>query len=79
MFCNHVNFSRFGKPYDEQRYQQVISACQLEHDFELLPAADFTEIGENGTNLSGGQKHRISLARAVYSDADIYLLDRYCK
>jgi ABC-type multidrug transport system fused ATPase/permease subunit len=48
---------------------------QLSRDIEVLPAGDLTEIGENGINLSGGQKQRVSLARAIYHDADIYLLD----
>jgi ATP-binding cassette, subfamily C (CFTR/MRP), member 1 len=50
-------------------------ACQLERDLEILPAGDTTEIGEKGINLSGGQKARISLARAVYQDSDIILMD----
>ncbi|XP_040463336.1 canalicular multispecific organic anion transporter 1 isoform X2 [Falco naumanni] len=65
----------FGSELDEARYQQVIKACALLPDLELLPAGDQTEIGEKGINLSGGQKQRVSLARAVYSNADIYILD----
>ncbi|PVD27619.1 hypothetical protein C0Q70_12785 [Pomacea canaliculata] len=65
----------FGKLFNLQRYQQVLRACALEPDLEILPAGDMTEIGERGINLSGGQKQRVSLARAVYSDSDIYLLD----
>jgi ABC-type multidrug transport system fused ATPase/permease subunit len=49
--------------------------CELERDLEILPNGDLTEIGEKGINLSGGQKARISLARAVYAKKDIYLLD----
>uniref|UniRef100_A0A2K6UA00 ATP binding cassette subfamily C member 11 n=1 Tax=Saimiri boliviensis boliviensis TaxID=39432 RepID=A0A2K6UA00_SAIBB len=64
-----------GGPYDEARYLQVLHCCSLNQDLELLPFGDMTEIGERGLNLSGGQKQRISLARAVYSDRQLYLLD----
>ncbi|XP_017659517.1 PREDICTED: canalicular multispecific organic anion transporter 1 [Lepidothrix coronata] len=65
----------FGSELDEARYQQVLKACALLPDLKLLPAGDQTEIGEKGINLSGGQKQRVSLARAAYSNADIYVLD----
>ncbi|XP_040905275.1 canalicular multispecific organic anion transporter 1 [Toxotes jaculatrix] len=65
----------FGSPHEERRYQEVIQACALAPDLELLAGGDLTEIGEKGINLSGGQKQRVSLARAAYSQADIYLLD----
>ncbi|KAK3807501.1 MAG: multidrug resistance-associated protein 1 [Linnemannia gamsii] len=65
----------FGHAYDQDRYRRVVSACGLDPDLDSLPAGDMTEIGERGINLSGGQKQRVSLARATYSDADIYLLD----
>ncbi|KAG0001051.1 hypothetical protein BGZ79_005156 [Entomortierella chlamydospora] len=65
----------FGRPFDQQLYDRIIYASGLRPDFEMLPAGDQTEIGERGINLSGGQKQRVSLARAVYQDADIYLLD----
>lgn len=65
----------FGQPYDRARYNTVIKACALEPDLAMLPAGDRTEIGEKGINLSGGQKQRVSLARAIYQDADVYLLD----
>lgn len=65
----------FGNRIDEEWYRIVVHACSLNADFETLPHGDATEIGERGINLSGGQKQRISLARAVYSKADILLLD----
>lgn len=65
----------FGKPFDKKKYKKVLYACALERDLEILSAGDLTEIGEKGINLSGGQKQRVSLARAVYSNADIYILD----
>ncbi|OWF39710.1 multidrug resistance-associated protein 5-like [Mizuhopecten yessoensis] len=65
----------FGQPYDADWYKQVIYACGLEPDLDLLANGDETEIGEKGINISGGQKQRLSLARAVYSKSDIYLLD----
>ncbi|KAM3567633.1 hypothetical protein VYU27_010226, partial [Nannochloropsis oceanica] len=65
----------FGSPFDEARYQMTIAACALAPDVERLEGGDKTEIGERGVTLSGGQKQRLALARAVYSDADVYLLD----
>ncbi|ORX96337.1 P-loop containing nucleoside triphosphate hydrolase protein [Basidiobolus meristosporus CBS 931.73] len=65
----------FGQPYDEKRYNEVIEACALERDLEILEGGDETEIGEKGIALSGGQKQRISLARAVYSRARHILMD----
>ncbi|BFZ19876.1 hypothetical protein BsWGS_22915 [Bradybaena similaris] len=65
----------FGTDYKSSLYERVIEACALKTDLEILPGGDLTEIGEKGINISGGQKQRVSLARAVYSRADIYLLD----
>ncbi|KZV93631.1 hypothetical protein EXIGLDRAFT_835559 [Exidia glandulosa HHB12029] len=65
----------FGAPFDEGRYWTVIHQCGLERDLSLFDAGDMTEIGEKGLTLSGGQKARVTLARAVYSDAAILLLD----
>ncbi|XP_059756486.1 ATP-binding cassette sub-family C member 2 isoform X4 [Balaenoptera ricei] len=65
----------FGSELDEKKYQQVLEACALLPDLEVLPGGDLAEIGEKGINLSGGQKHRISLARATYQNSDIYILD----
>ncbi|XP_035827955.1 multidrug resistance-associated protein 1-like [Aplysia californica] len=65
----------FGRQFKRNFYNRVIRACALVLDLEILPAYDHTEIGEKGVNLSGGQKQRVSLARAVYSQADIFLLD----
>ncbi|CAJ1054159.1 hypothetical protein L3Q82_020045%2C partial [Xyrichtys novacula] len=65
----------FGKVYDPAFYQAVIEACALSDDLNVLPNGDKTEVGENGVTLSGGQKARLALARAVYMDKDIYLLD----
>ena len=65
----------FGKVFDEARWGECVDACCLATDLEVLPAGADTEIGEKGINLSGGQKQRISLARALYQDADVYILD----
>ncbi|KAF9257856.1 P-loop containing nucleoside triphosphate hydrolase protein [Marasmius fiardii PR-910] len=64
-----------GSPFDEDRYNKVIHQCGLERDLTLFQAGDKTEVGEKGITLSGGQKARITLARAVYSTAEILLLD----
>ncbi|KAK2580321.1 hypothetical protein KPH14_012558 [Odynerus spinipes] len=65
----------FGRSMDQVRYKQTIQACQLDQDITLFPHGDSTVVGERGISLSGGQRARINLARAVYADADIYLFD----
>ncbi|KAH6771309.1 multidrug resistance-associated protein 5 [Perilla frutescens var. hirtella] len=65
----------FGSPMDKAKYKGVIHACSLKKDLELFSHGDQTIIGDRGINLSGGQKQRVQLARALYHDADIYLLD----
>ncbi|NWT64717.1 MRP7 protein, partial [Prunella himalayana] len=65
----------FGREYDARLYEQVLEACALSEDLNILPAGDQTEVGESGVTLSGGQKARIALARAVYQEKELYLLD----
>ena len=65
----------FGQPYDELRYTRITEACALKEDIQQFPDCDQTIVGERGVVLSGGQRARVSLARAVYANADIYLLD----
>ncbi|XP_065431845.1 ATP-binding cassette sub-family C member 2-like isoform X3 [Chrysemys picta bellii] len=65
----------FGSGLNRPYYERVLEACALLPDLEQLPNGDQTEIGERGVNISVGQKQRVSLARAVYSNADLYLLD----
>ncbi|XP_043719689.1 ABC transporter C family member 5-like [Telopea speciosissima] len=65
----------FGSPMDKARYKNVLHACSLKKDLELFSHGDQTIIGDRGINLSGGQKQRVQLARALYQDADVYLLD----
>ncbi|KAM4561745.1 ATP-binding cassette sub-family C member 4-like [Fundulus diaphanus] len=65
----------FGNAFNPKKYDQVLRACALKRDMDLLPGGDLVMVGDRGANLSGGQKARVSLARAVYRDADIYLLD----
>ena len=65
----------FGMEFDDKRYQKVVEVCALQRDLKLMPFGDRTLVGEKGVSLSGGQKARINLARAVYRNADICLLD----
>ncbi|CAF0886159.1 unnamed protein product [Rotaria sp. Silwood1] len=72
-FRNNILLNR---PFDQQRYRNVLHACCLDDDISVFGSRDdLIMIGENGINLSGGQKARVSLARALYTDVDIYLLD----
>jgi len=72
---NNILFGRKYDPVDVSRYKSALSACELLHDLKLLGNGDDTHIGERGFTCSGGQKARIALARCLYNDADIYLLD----
>ncbi|XP_059280880.1 ABC transporter C family member 12-like isoform X1 [Lycium ferocissimum] len=65
----------FGSNFEPTRYWKAIDVTALEHDLELLPGRDLTEIGERGVNISGGQKQRVSMARAVYKNSDVYIFD----
>ena len=65
----------FGLPFDDEKFQHVVAICGLTKDLTNFTNGDLTEIGQRGATLSGGQKARVGLARAVYSVADIYLLD----
>lgn len=71
----NILFRSDDEPHDEKAYKEAISVCALEHDLSILPGGDACEIGEKGITLSGGQKARIAMARVVYHDADICLLD----
>ena len=65
----------FGQAYDQDKFARVVAACALQPDIDSIPHGAETEIGERGINLSGGQKARVSFARALYRDAEVYLLD----
>ena len=65
----------FGEQYEEAKYNRVIEACALTQDIEKFPDCDQTIVGERGVVLSGGQRARVSLARAVYAEGELYLLD----
>ena len=65
----------FGQAYDGERYWKVLQVCALYQDIQKFDHSDLTLVGERGVLLSGGQKARVNLARAIYRNADIYLLD----
>ncbi|KAK7478989.1 hypothetical protein BaRGS_00029750 [Batillaria attramentaria] len=65
----------FGRKYEKARFDKVVKASAMHKDLEIMPLGDSTLIGDRGVSLSGGQRARLSLARALYSDADIFLLD----
>lgn len=65
----------FGLPFDQKRYDEIIYSCSLQADLDVLPGGDMTEVGEKGITLSGGQKARICLARALYYGGDVVLMD----
>ena len=67
----------FGKPYQKDKYDKIVNVCCLEQDLKLFAHGDSEMIGEKGINLSGGQRARIALARALYSEAQIYLMGKY--
>jgi ABC-type bacteriocin/lantibiotic exporter with double-glycine peptidase domain len=64
----------FGESYHPKRYEKTIEMCALKADIELMPNGDLTQVGERGHNLSGGQKMRVSMARAFYSSANVIIL-----
>lgn len=67
----------FGESFRPKRYQKVLELCALIPDIELMPCQDNAEIGERGINLSGGQRQRISIARALYSSANVVIMVLY--
>ncbi|KAJ0970834.1 hypothetical protein J5N97_018793 [Dioscorea zingiberensis] len=73
--CNIRENIILGSPYNHEKYERTIHACALKRDIDSYTNGDLTDIGERGTNMSSGLRQRIQIARAVYQDADIYLLD----
>lgn len=65
----------FGKDYERRWYDEVVDACALRPDLDMLPHGDMTEIGERGITVSGGQKQRLNIARAIYFNSDMVLMD----
>ncbi len=70
-FLPHLTRTIVGSSSSREKYDRVVRSCALLKDLETLPNGDLTEIGERGTTLSGGQKHRVALARAVYQDEEV--------
>lgn len=66
----------FGESYRPRRYEKIIETCALKSDLEMMPNGDLTQVGERGLSLSGGQRMRVSIARAVYSSANVIVLVR---
>lgn len=64
----------FGEPYRPKRYDKIIESCALKADIDLMPNGDLTEIGERGLSISGGQRQRLCIARALYSSANVIIL-----
>ncbi|CAM5999716.1 unnamed protein product [Sphagnum balticum] len=75
MSCSVRDNITFSLSYNSEKFRNVVHYASLEKDLEILGQGELTEIGEKGVNLSGGQKARIGLARALYSEKDVYLLD----
>ena len=76
IFCGTLRQNvLFGQAYDRDRYWKVLQVCALHQDIQKFDHSDLTLVGERGVSLSGGQKARLNLARAIYRNADIYLLD----
>jgi ABC-type multidrug transport system fused ATPase/permease subunit len=72
---DNILFGRINEEVDKDLYQRALDCCALTHDLELLPDGDMSELGDKGASLSGGQKARVALARAVYHQGDITLVD----